>query len=107
MAVELGSNTALFALALLIINGGLQWIRELKKGNNNGKHHKEIKRSVGMVEKKVDRLDGKIGETTVMIAEINTAVDAQKTQCAATVKRFDTAISEQNQEIIRLAGRKR
>ena len=100
MAIELGSNTALFALGLLIINGGLQWIRELKKGNNNGKHLEEIKESIGNV-------DTKVGETKIEIAKVSTAVNAQKTQCATTVKRFDKAISDQGQQIINLAGRKR
>jgi len=99
MAVELG-NATLFALAILVINGGLQWIRELKKGNNNGKHLKEIKESIGKV-------DTKVGKTNVELAKISTAVNSQKTQCATTVKRFDEAISKQNQQIINLAGRKR
>lgn len=100
MAVELSSNTALFALALLIINGGLQWIRELKKGNNNGKHYKEIKEIIGNV-------DTKVGETNVELAKISTAVNAQKEQCKATVKRFDETIINQGNQLIKLAGRKR
>ena len=100
--MEVGTTT-LFALAVLIINGGIQWIRELRKGNGNGKDLKEIK-------DKIDCVDKKVGETKLKMVEVKTAVGAQKTQCAATVKRFDRVISDQNKELISLAkesGRKR
>ena len=93
--MEVGTTT-LFALAVLIINGGIQWIRELRKGNGNGKDLKEIK-------DKIDCVDKKVGETKLKMVEVKTAVGAQKTQCAATVKRFDRTISEQNKELISLA----
>ncbi len=93
--MEVGTTT-LFALAVLIINGGIQWIRELRKGNGNGKDLKEIK-------DKIDCVDKKVGETKLKMAEVKTAVGAQKTQCAATVKRFDKTIADQNKELIALA----
>ena len=100
--MEVGTTT-LFALAVLIINGGIQWIRELRKGNGNGKDLKEIK-------DKIDCVDKKVGETKLKMVEVKTAVGAQKTQCAATVKRFDKTIADQNKELIALAkngGRRR
>ncbi len=100
--MEVG-NTTLFALTVLIINGGIQWIRELRKGNGNGKDLKEIK-------DKLDCVDKKVGETKLKMVEVKTAVGAQKTQCAATVKRFDKTIADQNKELIALAkngGRRR
>lgn len=95
-------NTTLYALILLIINGVLLWIREWRKHrtwNKNGEDLKEIKNQVKAVDEKVDCIDKKVGETKV-------AVDDQKTQCAATVTRFDKTIADQGKEIIRLAGRK-
>ena len=56
---------------------------------------------------KVEDIDEKVGETIVKIAAIKTAVSAQKTQCAATIKRFDRTIGDQNKELIRLSGRER
>ena len=96
---------AVYALILLVINGGALWIRELRKGkitNGNGKQLSEIIEKIGLVDKKV-------GETKLKIVEINTAVGEQKTQCTLTVKRFDKAISDQNKELISLAknGRRR
>ena len=109
MAVELGTTT-LFALILLLINGGLQWIREMKKGStwrSNGKDLKVIKDSIKSVGEKVDCLDGKVGDTKVKIAEMKTAVLAQKEQCGKTVDRFDAAITNQYDHLIKLAkGRK-
>ena len=100
--MEVG-NPTLYALVLLIINGGLQWIRELRKGkvtSGNGKDLTEIKTNIKSVDTKVDRLGLKM-------VEVATAVDGQKTQCTATIKRFDKAIGDQNQTLINLAGRKR
>lgn len=103
--MEVG-NTTLYALALLIINGGIQWIRELRKGKNengNGKHLEEIKETIGLCDGKLTAIDQKVGETNIQVAKIKTAVSSQKTQCAATVKRFDKTIADQNKELISLA----
>ena len=100
------ADPTLFALILLIINGGLQWIRELRKGkltSGNGKDLTEIKTDIKSVDRKVDSFGLKM-------VEIKTAVDGQKTNCATTIKRFDQAISNQNKELMSLAknsGRKR
>ncbi len=94
-----GFSPTLYALALLIINGGVQWIRELRKGritNGNGKQLEDIKESLTTI-------GDKVGETNIHLASVKTAVGSQKTQCAATVKRFDQAISDQNKELISLA----
>ena len=90
------ANPMTIGIILLIINGGVQWIRELRKPQpwkKNGFALKEIKQ-------KLDCVDKKVGETKV-------AVDAQKEQCVNTVTRFDKTISDQNRELIKLAGRKR
>lgn len=103
--MEVG-NTTLYALIILIINGGVQWIREIRKGksvNPNGRHLEEIKETVKNSNSKLTAIDGKVGETNIQVAKIKTAVNSQKTQCAATVKRFDKAISDQNKELIGLA----
>ena len=95
-------NPILFGLVLLVINGVALWIREWKKHrtwSKNGDDLKEIKTQIKSVDDKVDGIDKKVGETQV-------SVDAQKTQCSATVTRFDKAISDQGKEILRLAGRK-
>lgn len=108
MAIELGTAT-LFALILLVINGGLQWIRELAKNktlNENGNALGEIKSQISTVDSKVDCMDKKVGETKVKMAEIKAAVSAQEKQCKATVMRFDKAISDQGQHIVKLASRK-
>lgn len=94
----------------VVANTAVFWIREWRKHhtwNKNGIALMEIKDNIKTVDKKVGYLDEKMGETKVKIAEIKTAVDAQKMQCATTVKRFDKAISDQGQTIIDLAGRKR
>ena len=108
MAIELG-NATLFALILLIINGGLQWIRELRKGtlwNTNGKDLKEIKDTMGLCETKLQAIAGKVGETNVKIAEVKVSVDSQKEQCGKTVDRFDAAITNQYDHLIKLAKKK-
>ncbi len=107
--MEVGTTT-LYALILLIINGGALWIREIRKGRNesgNGKDLKEIKDTIGLCDGKLTAIDEKVGETNIQVAKMKTAVNAQKTQCAATVKRFDKAIGDQNQTLIDLAGRRR
>ncbi len=107
--MEVGTTT-LFALAVLIINGGIQWIREIRKGNGNGKDLKAIKKSISNFDTKLTSIDGKTGETNIQVAQVKTVVSAQKTQCAATVKRFDKTIADQNKELIALAkngGRRR
>jgi len=104
------SSMTLYALFLLIINGGIQWIRELKRGNNkegNGKMLKEIKENIGEFNDKIEQVENAVRKSIVKIAEINTAIKAQKTQCKQTVDRFDKTISDQNEHIIELAGRKR
>lgn len=104
------ADPTLYAVILLIINGGLQWIRELRKGrltSGNGKDLKEIKESINLFDGKLTAIDSKVGETTVKIAEVKTAVNLQKSQCSATIQRFDKAIGDQNQTLINLAGRKR
>lgn len=100
--MEVG-NTALYALILLIINGGALWIREWRKHrtwSKNGDDLKEIKN-------KIDCMDKKVGETKLKMTEVKTVVDEQKDQCTKTVTRFDKAISDQGSQIIELAGRKR
>ena len=90
------ANPMTIGIILLVINGGVQWIREWRRSSTlkaNGKDLKEIK-------EKLDCVDKKVGETKV-------AVDGQKEQCVNTVNRFDEAIRGQYQEIIKLAGRKR
>lgn len=87
----------------VVANTAVFWIREWRK------HHTWNKNGIVLMEitNSIKKVDEKVGETKVKIAEVKTAVDAQKTQCAATVKRFDNAISDQGQQIIDLAGRKR
>lgn len=100
--MEVG-NTTLYALVLLIINGGALWIRELRKGkitNGNGKALEEIK-------EKIDCMDKNVGETKGKIIEVKTVVNEQKTQCKRTVDRFDKAITNQGNRLLDLAGRKR
>jgi hypothetical protein len=108
MAIELGTVTA-YGLIALIINGVALWIREWRKHrtwNTNGDDLKEIKEDVKTTNGKVDCIDKKVGETKIKIAEIKTAVNAQKTQCAVTVERFDKTITGQGKEIIKLAWKK-
>lgn len=110
--MEVGTLT-LYALITLIISGVLSWIREWKKyrtWSKNGEALEEIKTDVKDTNDKIDAVDQKVGETNVKIAGIKTAVNAQKTQCTATITRFDKAIGDQNKELIALAkeqGRKR
>lgn len=87
----------------LIINGGLLWLRELRKHKTwtkNGDDLKEIKGQMSEVAKKLDCVDKKVGETKVVM-------DGQIAQCTKTVSRFDGAIRDQGRELIKLAGRKR
>lgn len=87
----------------VVANTAVFWIREWRK------HHTWNKNGIVLIEitNSIKRVDEKVGETKVKIAEVKTAVDAQKTQCAATVKRFDNAISGQGQQIIDLAKNSR
>lgn len=87
----------------VVANTAVFWIREWRK------HHTWNKNGIVLMEitNSIKKMDEKVGETKVKIAEVKTAVDAQKTQCVATVKRFDNAISDQNKTLINLAGRKR
>lgn len=110
--MEVG-NTTLYALVLLIINGGALWIREMRKGkkeNGNGKHLAEIKETIGLCDGKLTAIDEKVGETNIQLAKVKTVVGEQKSQCKATVKRFDKTISDQNTQLISLVkeqGRRR
>lgn len=110
--MEVG-NTTLYALVILIINGGALWIREFRRGKNesgNGKQLEEIKETIGLCDGKLTAIDEKVGETNIQVAKVKTAVNAQKRQCETTVNRFDKAISDQNKELISLAkngGRRR
>ncbi|MCK4823666.1 hypothetical protein KA005_48385 [bacterium] len=95
---------------IVMANVLLFWIREWKKHQTwkaNGNDLKLIKDDVKSTNDKIEGIDDKVGETIVKIAEIKTAVNAQKSQCKQTVNRFDKAISDQNQQIINLTGRKR
>ena len=92
-------------IVLLIINGGIQWIRELKKKppRDNGKELQGIKEGIGECAEKLIAIDKKVGETKVLVRE-------QKGHCTKTVTRFDKDISDQGQTIIDLAknsGRRR
>jgi len=103
--MEVGSVT-LYALIALIISGVLSWIREWQKHktwSKNGDDLKEIKKDVKESHEKIDAVNDKVGATNIAIAKVKTAVNAQKTQCVSTVKRFDKAISDQNKELISLA----
>lgn len=110
--MEVG-NVTLYALIILIINGGVQWIREARRGkvtNGNGKHLEEIKETMALCDGKLTAINEKVGQTNIQVAKIKTAVGGQKTQCVATIKRFDKTIGDQNKELISLAkeqGRKR
>lgn len=104
------TRTILIAVAFIVLNTAGFWVREWLKHrtwNKNGKVLEEIKADIKSTHKKVDCVDTKVGETKIEIAKVKTAVNSQKTQCAATVKRFDDTISKQNQQIISLAGRKK
>jgi len=90
----------------VVANTAVFWIREWRK------HHTWNKNGIVLMEitNNIKSVDEKVGETKVKIAEVKIAVDAQKTQCAATVKRFDKAISDQNLIVVGLAknsGKKR
>lgn len=108
--MESQTGTAIAGAIFVLTNVLLFWIREWykhKTWSKNGNHLREIKEEVKTTNDKVDCIDEKVGETNVAIAKIKTAVNAQKTQCAATITRFDKAIGDQNQTLIDLAGRKR
>ena len=107
------TRTIIIAVIFIVLNTVGFWVREWLKHrtwNKNGNALKEIKTDIKSTHTKIDCVDSKVGETNMELAKISTAVNAQKTQCATTVKRFDKVISEQNQTIIGLAknsGRKR
>lgn len=109
MAIELGTVT-LYGLIALIINGVLMWIREWRKHatwSANGDDLKEIKEDVKTTNGKIDCIDGKVGETKVVIAEVKGIVTTQSKHCKQTVERFDKAIGDQNKELISLAKRRK
>lgn len=97
---------AIFVLANVLLFWIREWIKH-KTWSTNGNDLKHIKKDVKSTNDKVEVIDEKVGETIVKIAAIKTAVNAQKSQCASTIKRFDKAIGDQNQTIIDLAGRRR
>lgn len=99
-------NITLYALITLIISGVLSWIREWQKHrtwSKNGEDLKEIKADVKDTNEKLDGVDEKVGEATVKIAEVKTALTAQAKHCKQTVGRFDKTIADQNRELISLA----
>lgn len=102
---------AVIAGAIIVLaNVLLFWIREWRKHKTwkkNGNDLKVIKDDVKSTNEKVECIDEKVGKTIVKMAEIKTAVNAQKSQCATTITRFDKAIGDQNQTLIDLAGRRR
>ena len=107
--MEPQTSAAIAGAIFVLANVLLFWVREWykhKTWSKNGNALREIKGDVKSTTDKVDCIDKKVGETNVTIAKIKTAVSAQKTQCATTIKRFDKAIGDQNQHIIDLAGRK-
>lgn len=107
------TKTIIAVVIFVVVNTLGFWVREWLKHrtwNKNGNALKDIKTDIKSTHTKIDCVDEKMAETNVKIAEIKTAVNAQKTQCAATVKRFDNTISDQGQQIIDLAknsGKKR
>jgi len=108
--METQTSAAIAGAIFVLANVLLFWIREWykhKTWSKNGNALREIKGDVKSTNDKVDCIDKKVGETKIKIAEIKTAVNAQKTQCKQTVERFDETISKQNSEIIRLSGRRR
>lgn len=107
--MEVGTTT-LYAILLLLVNGGVQWIREWRKHrtwSKNGKELNEIKNQLKTANGKIDCVDRKMGEAKVKIAEVKTAVNAQKEQCVATVKRFDEALRDQQKELLAQAKEKK
>ncbi len=94
---------------VVIANVLLFWVREWKKHQTwktNGKDLKEIKEDVKSNNTKIEGVDDKVGQVTVKIAEVKTAVSSQTKHCKQTVQRFDKTIGDQNQAIIDLAGKK-
>ena len=107
--IEPQTAGAIGGAILVLANVILFWAREYKKHktwSKNGRQLTEIKESVETVNGKIEIVDEKVGETNIKVAEIKTAVNAQKSQCKQTVNRFDKAISDQGQQIVDLAGRK-
>ena len=97
---------AIVILANIIIFWVREWIKH-KTWSKNGKDLKEIKVDVKDTNDKVDGIESTVGETQIKIAEVKTAIDAQKSQCSSTIKRFDKAIGDQYQHIIDLAREKK
>ena len=97
---------AIFVLANVLLFWVREWLKH-KTWSKNGNDLTEIKADVKSTNDKIDCLDRKVGETKGKIIEVKTVVKEQKAQCKQTVTRFDKAISDQNQQIINLTGRKR
>ena len=93
--MELFTAATTGGIITLIINGVAYWIREWRKHRtwqSNGKDLKEIKSGIGTLQ-----LD---------IAKLQQSADDQKKQCTTTVNRFDTAIRDQNKELLAIAKKR-
>ena len=93
--MELFTAATTGGIITLIINGVAYWIREWRKHRtwqSNGKDLKEIKSGIGTIQ-----LD---------IAKIQQSAEDQKKQCVTTVGRFDTAIRDQNKELLAIAKKR-
>ena len=107
--MEPQTGTAIAGAIFVLANILLFWVREWlkhKTWNKNGKDLTEIKGDIKVCADKLTCMDGKMNETTVTIAEVKTAVNAQKEQCGKTVDRFDAAINNQYDHLIKLAKKK-
>lgn len=96
---------AIFVLANVIIFWVREWLKN-RTWRTNGRDLKEIKEDVKSNNEKLDKVDQKIGETKIKVAEIKTAVNAQARHCKQTVSRFDETMTNQGKEIIKLAWKK-
>ena len=107
--MELFTAATTGGIITLIINGVAYWIREWRKHRtwqSNGKDLKAIRGSLGKIYEKIDKVDEKVDKSNLDIGKVQTAQFEQKNQCTQTVNRFDTAIRDQNKELIAIAKRK-
>jgi len=103
------TRTIVIAVIFIVLNTAGFWVREWlkhKTWNKNGKDLTEIKGDIKVCADKLTCMDGKMNDTKVTIAEVKTAVNAQKEQCGKTVDRFDAAINNQYDHLIKLAKKK-
>lgn len=101
------TTTAIGGIILLVINGGVQWIREWKKSKvskTNGDDLHEIKEDVSEVKGDVKEMKETVNKTDLNLAKVEQSVKDQKVQCGKTVTRFDEAIRDQGKEILKIAG---